>query len=191
MTAEPDGAMTLEDARRWMTQRLVAGVPCPCCRQMAREYRRPMTHVTARAIIALWRHAGHDFGHLPTVAHRHLPRHAHQGGYLTLGHHWGLIEPETYVRGENGRAGWWRVSARGRAWISGHFAVPRYARIFNNVCLELTGDRVTVDDVLGVGFDRIELLGERGEPTPGDSRGTLAMFAMPDGPHPGIGLRAA
>lgn len=169
---------TVTEARAWISGHLTEGVNCPCCRRRVRIYRRPMTSVAARAVVALWRVHGAAFGHLPTVARDHLADVAHQGGYLVLAAHWRLIEPEIDAQPETGRAGYWRVTAAGRAWILGHFAVPRYAVLLDGRCLRLEGAPVTCDDTLGANFKRADLLGPDAMPT--DDDGRLQLFCLPD-----------
>lgn len=151
--------MTLGEARAILRGLLEHGEDCPTCGQHAQVYRRPMTSVAARALIALWRAHRTSFGHMPTVARLHVADAAGQGGYLVLGAHWGLIEDETSVRGDQGRAGYWRVTAAGEQWLNGHSTVAKYVRLYNGQRLEFDGPQVDVVQVLGQKFDLVELLG--------------------------------
>jgi hypothetical protein len=149
--------MTLRDARDELRRRVDDGHRCPLCTQMARVYRRKLTRVAARALAALYREHGTDYGHMPTVARKHLADVHGQGGYLVLGAHWALMQDETTIRREDGgRAGYWRVTPLGVDWLTGRTRVPMYARIYDGRCLGLTGDLVGIEDVGG--FDLAELL---------------------------------
>jgi hypothetical protein len=150
---------TLAEAQAWLRDRLDEGADCPCCKQRARVYERPLTSVAARAVIALWRTCGRQFGHLPTIGREHLADVQGQGGYLNLGQHWGLIESERAIRGPEGRAGYWRVTPLGEAFVNDRTTVPGRARLYDGRCLALTGDRVCVVDVLGTQFRLADLLG--------------------------------
>jgi hypothetical protein len=154
----PEG-ITLLEARAWLRERLAGGETCPCCDQRAKVYERPLTSVAARAVIALWRTHRTRFGHMPTVAQHHLADVQSQGGYLVLGAHWGLIQSESAALTGGGRAGFWRVTNFGEAWIHGRTAVPAKAVLYNGACRELVGRPVTVFDVLGTRFDLARLLG--------------------------------
>lgn len=147
--------MTIADARAALRGLVEEGHDCPVCTQHARVYRRPLTSVAARAIEALWlAHQGQP-GHLPTVARERLADVATQGGYLTLGQHWGLIaEASPEVRQDGGRAGYWRVTGLGEAWLHGRARVQSHARLYNGRCLGLTGRPVTFEDVRGEPFKR-------------------------------------
>ena len=152
-------AATLGEARAWLRERLVAGERCPCCEQTARVYVRPMSHVSARAIIALYRAHRRDFGHMPSILAEQLPDVAHQGGQATLGAHWGLIEEERTQRPDGGRAGYWRVTAAGETWIRGASTIASHARLYSGRCLGHTGTPVSVREVLGSRFDLEALMG--------------------------------
>lgn len=152
-------AMSLADARDALRDRVDKGESCPCCTQLVRVYRRPLTSVAARALIALYRDHGRSFGYLPDVARTHLSDSAHQGGTLSLAHCWGLIEEERAALGDNGRAGWWRVTELGEQFILERASVPSHARIFNGRVLSLVGDPIGIRSALGKHFNRTELLG--------------------------------
>lgn len=167
MTSPFNDQMPVAAARAVLRDHLADGIECPCCAQHAREYKRPLTAVAARALAALWRVHGTTFGHLPTVARDHLADVSHQGGYLVLSAHWGLMIPETLTR-DDGRAGYWAVTAKGTDWLLGRAAVPKYARIYNGDLVRLEGPAFTVLDAFAGQFDLDELLGPRDpDPEPG------------------------
>jgi hypothetical protein len=145
--------MTLREARDRLRELVDEGATCPCCTQNARAYRRKLTSVAARFVIALLEECDRDWGFAPDIARKRMSDVAHQGGQIVLGHHWGLIEEERRTRSDGGRSGWWRVTALGELWACGEETVPMYARIYDGRRLGLHGDLVTVTDVLGEGFD--------------------------------------
>lgn len=159
------GAMSLNDARELLEERADKGVACPCCTQNVRVYRRKLTSVAARAVAALYQEHSLSYGHMADVARKRLPDVAHQGGYLLLGQHFGLIEEDPRRRADGGRQGYWRVTPLGANWLRGEETVPLYAHIFNGRCLGLHGDLVRIHDVLGQGFSFSELMRR----TPSDS----------------------
>jgi hypothetical protein len=173
-------AMSLAEARdRLRPLAEAGGEHCPCCTQMVRVYRRKLTSVAVRALVALYTDHGCEYGHLPTVARRHLRDVAHQGGYLALSAHWGLMEDERHRRPDGGRAGLWRVTALGEAWLTGEATVPLYARIYDGRCLALDGDSVGVRDILGSEFSFAELMRSSAE------RPTAATPPLFDSPSRG------
>lgn len=144
--------MTLGEARAILRELVDDGHPCPCCSQFAKVYRRKIHAGIARGLIAAYRHAGREWFHGPTVIQ------AGDSGEVSRLRYWGLVEEATERRDDGGRAGWWRVTDRGEAWVRGRATVPKYARIYDGRCLGLTGDPVTIRDALGSRFDYDELM---------------------------------
>jgi hypothetical protein len=171
--------MTLAQAREVLRPLAVDGAACPCCKQHVRVYRRKLTATAAQAVAELYAEHGLDFGHLPTVAQKHMPERAHQGGYLVLGAHWSLISEERHLRPDTGRAGYWRVTPLAEQWLRGEASVPKYARIYAGRCLGLEGDLVTVADVLDENFDFAELIRDRA----GHGTDDLLFTDHPRGPR--------
>jgi hypothetical protein len=71
---------------------------------------------------------------------------------------WGLIEEELSYRPDGGRAGYWKVTGLGEAWINHEVTVPKYAHILFNELVFVGGDPITIDDALGKKFDLRELM---------------------------------
>lgn len=157
-----------------------ADTRCPTCGHVARTYRRALTSVAARAVIALYRVHGTEPGHLPTIARNHLADCAHQGGYLALAGHWGLIEEERRFRPDGGRAGYWRVTPLGWQWLTCRTTVAKYAVIREGDCIALEGPQITVIDALGEHFDLESLLGPPPPPFPPRGRGPAAPIPLFD-----------
>jgi hypothetical protein len=152
MSALPSNA-TLDEARAWLRDRVDEGERCPCCTQRAQVYRRKITSASAWALVKLYRERGLDWGHLPTILGR---KQADEAKMV----HWGLIEqaPMTRDDGSN-RAGWWRVTPLGEAFVLGDVAVPKYARIYDSRCLGLDdSETVTIEDALGERFRYDDLM---------------------------------
>lgn len=153
MTADhPAELVTLDDAREWLRALLDTGERCPCCTQRAQVYRRTIHATMARDLVALWRHAGTGWGYLPDVLDR-----KNTGDFAKL-RYWGLVEEESELRPDGGRAGWWRVTDHGAAWIHGRASVPRHAHVYDGRRLSLSGPAVTIVDALGHRFSLAELL---------------------------------
>jgi hypothetical protein len=142
----------LGDARDWLRERALGdGDHCPCCQQFAKVYRRQIGSAMARALIVMWRKAGRDPFHMPTVL-------GHRGGDPCKLTYWGLIEDAGDTRDDGGRAGWWTVTELGELFANGLARVPRYAFVYDSRCMRVEGDPVTIQDCLGEGFDLRELL---------------------------------
>lgn len=159
MTLPPD--MTLRLAREWLRESTADGtaVECPCCKQNVKVYRRPVSAASAFALIALWRAAGFQYGHLPTILNRKQADEAKM-------RYWGLIEEAPLEREDGGRAGYWRVTEAGEAFLHGITRVPQYAVIYDGRLLRLEGDYVSIRDCLGTKFDYDVLMSQVIDPPP-------------------------
>lgn len=69
----------------------------------------------------------------------------HNGDYAKL-RYWGLMKPA-------GTAGWWRLTALGRAFARGDAEVPAIALTYNRRLYGLVGAPVSIGDCLGNGGD--------------------------------------
>lgn len=154
MTDLADGVM-LGDAREWLRQRVDNGVHCPCCTQFAKVYRRKVTSWMARSLIGVYRASGQDWCHVATDVRWVMG----QGGMWATLRFWNLIEEERALRSDGGRAGWWRVTPVGVAFLHGRITIPKYARLYDGRLLGLDGDqRISIHDALGSKFNYEELM---------------------------------
>lgn len=144
-------SITLAQARQFVLDNRPEGVHCPACDQFAKEYLRNMTAFTAKAMIAMYWHHRNEYVHMPTLIRNYLPG-LTQGGYATLSKYWGLIEEETKVRPDGGRAGYWTLTTEGVNFLM-RAPVPKYAVIYDGRLLRYDGELVTIEDILKEPFD--------------------------------------
>jgi hypothetical protein len=144
--------LTMEEGRQWTRERADAGVPCPCCTQFVKVYTRPINSGMAHALIQMWKHAGTEWFYLPNITSRW------QGRDEACLKYWGLIEELQEKRDDGGRKGWWRVTERGQEFVKRSLRVQKYARIYDNRVLSLTGEMITIVDALGEKFNYQELM---------------------------------
>lgn len=143
---------SLRDAKAWLKARLREGAACPLCDQHAQMYRRKITSTMAQAMIQLWRAAGTDWAHLPTVVGA---KRADEAKLV----YWGLLEEERAIkRDDGGRAGWWRLTDDGALFVHGQLHVSKYALVYNGRCFGFEGEQVSIEDCLGARFRLDELL---------------------------------
>ncbi len=109
----------------------------------------------ARDLIAIWRRHHREWCYLPSVRQASGSRSNREESKLR---YWNLIEEDLLRREDGGRAGWWRVTERGEAWLLERASIPKYARIYDGRCLGLAGGPVTIRDALGVKFHYRELM---------------------------------
>ena len=146
-------AMTLAEARDELRGLVLdGGHPCPCCTQLAKVYRRTIHATMARSLIVMYRRSPTEIVHLPSL----FPRRA--AADVPKLRHWGLIEEEAATREDGGRAGYWRVTPTGGAFVRQQLTVPKYAHVYDNRLLSLQGADVSVVDCLGKRFDYRELM---------------------------------
>lgn len=155
-SSQPTNDDTLGHSREWLKERLWKGARCPCCEQYARIYKRKLNKTMVKALGRVYRAtaAGRGFTHGPTV----LKGSGVFGGDLGKLAYFGLVEEEAGRREDGGRKGWWRVTNKGRAFIQGHLALPKYAHIYDGRVLGFSGDPVEVADV-APRFSFVELMG--------------------------------
>lgn len=146
---------TVEEAQAWLRDHADEGVKCPCCTQLAKVYRRRVNAGMARSLIEMYRLAGTGWVHVPTQ----VGSRSREEGKLA---YWGLVEEARHPREDGGRAGWWRVTAKGRLFVLGQIRIPKYARVFDGRCLSLDySETVTIRDALGTRFDYDDLMAGR------------------------------
>lgn len=144
---------TLREARDWLRDRVDEGASCPCCGQLAKVYRRKITSSSARGLIVVWLQAGRAWTHLPTTAGL-----ARLGGEFARLRYWGLVEEDDAKREDGGRAGNWRLTDPGVAFVRNQHRVPKYAYIYDGRLLDLVGEPVNVHDALGRRFRYDDLM---------------------------------
>jgi hypothetical protein len=150
--------MTLHEARSELRKLVDDGCACPCCSQFAKVYRRKIHATMARELIHFYRRAGRELFDLPLLAGEVSgKRRAYTGDSAKL-RYWGLMVEDDARREDGGRAGFWRVTEKGEAWVLDRIRVPKYARIYDGRCLGLMGEPVSIIDALGDKFSYRELM---------------------------------
>ena len=145
---------TLEEARDWLRGQSATGARCPCCRQFVKVYRRKLNSSMARWLIRWHRATEGD-----CQFHKSSIIHSSSGEWGVL-RNWTLIEP-------NDDWSMWRQTEIGRLFVENRAVVPSHAVIYDNRCLRVEGDSISIVRSLGRKFDYNELMGERpisGEP---------------------------
>lgn len=146
---------TIAQAKAWLRTKLADGAECPVCTQRAQLYRRKVTSTMARSLIEMYRAAGLDYAHLPTVI---SSQRADEGKLA----YWGLMEEEKVRRPDGGRAGYWRVTPRGEMFLKLQLNIPKYAEVYDGRVLGFdTTELVSIKDALGTRFDYSDLMAGR------------------------------
>lgn len=145
--------ITLSEAQQWLADHVMTGARCPCCNQYSKIYRRQINSGMARSLIAMYLHGPQgQWVHVPSK----VGARSREEGKLR---YWGLIEEQVDVqRDDGGRAGYWRLTDAGRAWVTGRCTVPKFAAVYNNTVLRRYGDPISITDALGSKFNYSELM---------------------------------
>jgi hypothetical protein len=144
---------SLKEAQGWLREQVDDGARCPCCTQLAKVYRRRIHHTIAKSLIAVYQ--------LATPQNEgwvHVPSQISPACEIGKARYWGLIEESTTPRGDGGRAGWWRLTAKGVAFVEGREGVRRIARIYDSRCLGFDGEFIYIAQALGSKFNYAELM---------------------------------
>jgi len=140
--------------RAWVEENLAGGCECPACGQRAKIYPRSLYASLALVMIRAYQTAGRDEFHQPTTVRT-------TGGDYAKLRWWKLVEDLHERREDGGRAGWWRVTALGEAWVLGRVGVPRTVLVYNNQMRGVDETREQtwmIQDALGTKFNYAELM---------------------------------
>lgn len=141
VAALPTGRDTvpISRARRHLAAALPEGSSCPVCGQHAQLYRRRISTTMAQQLIHAYREAGTEYFHAPTLG-------INGGDFAKLAL-WGLIVERPAKRGDGGRAGWWKITKDGVAFIAGEARVPTFALVYDGKRIGFDGDPVGISSV--------------------------------------------
>lgn len=158
MASYPD-SMPVGDARDQLRIEVqqAGGATCPVCTQHAQVYRWSLYGTAVRALSLFYRLGGTtDFHHS-----RELKTYGHKGqGDASRLWKWGLLEEDPARRVDGGRAGFWRVTTLGEAFLFGRTTIPKYLYVYDNRVLagHNSGGQVDVRTTLGKNFDYNEMM---------------------------------
>lgn len=165
-----DPSTTLEAAQRYVQERMDEGVPCPCCAQFCKVYRRGMTGSQAYILVLLYHHTKTttDWIYLPEFLSQvsELSAAARGGDYGKLCF-WGLIAPK--LDGErradgSDRLGFYKITERGKLFVEGKIRIPKYIYVYNQALLRWSTDAtISIRDALGKKFSYEELMSPKAE----------------------------
>ncbi len=150
-------------AAQYVRDNLDAGVRCPCCTQYAKRYRRPLNRHMVYALALLNREQRRDASkwiHVPTFLHA-VAREGvtvRGGDYAKLVH-WGLLVAKPEIRGDGSpRAGYFKVTDKGRAFAEGRLKVPSHVLLFNEQFVGFSGKQISIGEAARNHFNFKELM---------------------------------
>jgi hypothetical protein len=128
------------------------GVVCPGCAQYAKLYKRKINAGMVKSLRAMYSRGG-------TTGWVTVPeatdRRSREEGKLA---YWDLITEYPGGRPDGGRAGYWRVTEKGRQFLFDEITVPKYAEVYAGVVLRHYGVPVNVRTALTTKFNYDDLM---------------------------------
>ena len=146
---------TVQEARAHLRSLLSDGHHCPVCGQFAKEYKRKLNATMVKALSVIYKEMapGLHYVHGPTVL-RGTGIMGGEVGKLAL---FDLVEEKPGKPFGGSRSGHWRVTPKGRAFLQGVLAVPKYAHVYDGRVLGFSGPSIDVSQVAPT-FDFKELM---------------------------------
>lgn len=155
---------TLEEAKAYLSENMLKGTKCPCCKQFVKIYKRQIYKTMALGLIELYRQGGvKDFVHITTLLNNPEIAARGLGGDFSKLALWGLIEEKENSETKKRTSGLWRLTEKGINFIKGKSSVPKYVFIYNGKLAEKSAEHVSIRDVLGKEFDYTSLIQENAE----------------------------
>lgn len=137
------------------TDGIVDGHHCPTCGQKVKLYPRHLYHVPARMLIAMYNTDPYGWIYIPKL-YKAIEI---GGGDTTKPRYWRMMQPQPGERNDGStRTGMWRLTARGRRWVTGRSCVRYTALIYNDTLWDFAGPWWSIWQALGKGFDYNELM---------------------------------
>ena len=154
--------LSLSEARSLVRNSLEQGIKCPCCHRFAKLYRRKLHSGMASRLVrchsltqttgAEWIHVSdiYRWTHFRSVAPNDFP-------YLE---NWGLIASKpTDPHEDQKSSGFWRITEKGKKFVSGHRRVEKYVFIYDNIVDSFSEETTDIYEALGSRFSYQELMG--------------------------------
>jgi hypothetical protein len=144
----PGGGATVEQARRRLMGRVMAGdkVDCPCCGQRAALYPRRINQTMAAQLAKLVEHGGWLQAREIELGVTSGDRDFHKLRF------WGLVVGDG--------ASNWLATPNGKKFVAGSMTVPATMFIYDNEPVASSKERVSFADCLRQPFDLFEVLGK-------------------------------
>lgn len=158
---------SLIQAKDWLRSRVNDGATCPCCTQFAKVYRRKINSSMACGLILISKffrkNSTDQWLHVPSyLGELDLPpniRVVVRGGDWAKLVFWKCLEPRPGEREDGStRTGYWRITPVGTDFANNATILPKYARIYDDRCLGLEGDPVSIHEAIKDRFNYGELM---------------------------------
>lgn len=134
----------LDEAKLWWQKTIYNdGGDCPCCGRWGKVYPRSINVTMAKSLVWLGDHS--SWVDVPNTA----PRWVLRSNQLPTLRWWGLVERmENSPDSDQKHSGVWRVTSRGRDFLSGYYAVPKKVFTYDGWPVKWSEEEVFLDDCL-------------------------------------------
>ncbi len=143
----------LEKAREDIKKNIKKGSTCPCCYQDARQYRRKLNSGMVSVLTQLYKLklAGSDWININTS-------NIAVGRDYSYLRYWGLIEEKENDSFAKKNSGFWKITAKGIAFLKDEILVPSHIILYNKTLIEFSGKLVNVQKCMREFFNLEELM---------------------------------
>lgn len=156
-----DNINTLEQAKQYITANIRMGLPCPCCGQFVKLYKRTITSSMARGLVAMYQHPnkGH-YIHVPDYFDTlDLPNAVRSTGDFAKLRYWGFIDQYVGFREDGSRRnGMYKITDLGCRFVKNEVGAPKYVELYNGQFHNFSGKIITIREALGKKFNYMELM---------------------------------
>ena len=147
--------MELSEARIKFADKLRTGklVTCPCCRRVAKVYKRNFYFAQAKNLIQLYKRAGY-------WVHVCKMEDSARGGDFAKMKYWGLIRERTKDENDKKKrtSGYWTITKKGILFVTGKTQIPKYVLVYEGEMLKESEELINIWDTFEKRFDYEELM---------------------------------
>ncbi len=144
---------TISDVKHLLRENYKDGIKCPCCNQLVKAYRRPITSAMAYALILFYKHTKGEWTHADKFFKDQDCPPSIRGDFPKLVY-WRLIEKNDQ---ENGV---YKINTLGNQFVEGVVKAYSHKLFYNNTCFGATQDAkvISIKDALKKKFDYDKLM---------------------------------
>lgn len=151
---------TIATARRFINEKSMEGVGCPCCDQFVKHYKRTINSSIARGLIHVVKTQQLNVDFKLDAALDGVLGAKTIYPQLSLCKYWGLLKPIAGIRDDGSdRIGLYQNTEKGIKFVNHEIKVLSHVELFNDKQYGFDGKQISIIDALGTKFDYKELMG--------------------------------
>lgn len=149
---------SLEEVKSHLKANFSEGCECPACGQNVKLYERKITSAMAYGLILLIKSNKVGYFHIEDYLKGEDCPSSIRGDMSKL-RYFGLIERQDSVREDgSSRAGFYKVTDKGRMFANNQVTVPEHVNIYNNIVYGYSENHIGIERALGSKFNYNELM---------------------------------